>query len=313
MMALWKCLALWLLLWASGTHSKVHRCEDAVQLDITDMRNYCSEQYLSQTLKPGDYCLIKPERVHPTQVFVGKVEMECTKSYIQSLSSADLKALLVDNMAPTVIGPGPEFYITDHHHFAVALFQAFLDFERPSLHRVLYACIQADYSALNSTLFWRKMEQQRYVFLEDEHGEKITVNQLPDNLKLMADNPYRTFASWLRKGFAYVKCGTKKTAKLPQCKNESAPFFLECLWGDHLRARFPIDHYPSIPDVRPPLKDFIYRASLQLQTEAMMSLLEEAVAFAVSPASQGMPGFNLAQDKVPPHAVPLDRHGCPMD
>jgi len=236
--------------------------------------------------------------------------MECAKREIEKKNSSNLRAHLVDNFVPGVIGPNSEIYITDHHHFAVALFQAFLDFHRPAIHRVLYACIQADYSTMNFTSFWRQMQIQRFVFLEDERGNNITSAQLPESLKLMADNPYRTLASWLRKSNAYIKCGSKKTAKLAQCKGTPAPFFIECYWGDFLRKQFPLSNYPAWPDVIPPLEDFIYRASLQLQTEALVSVLGDAINFALTPQASFLPGFNIERDKMPPTPVVIDRFGC---
>jgi hypothetical protein len=285
---------------------------DIKELDTEDPLNYCSERYAMRQLKTGDYCLIRPERVRPTQVFVGKVEMECTKSVIESQSSDNLKALLMGEFIPTVIGPNAEFYITDHHHFAVALFQAFLDFKRPVLHRVLYACIQADYSSYNITSFWHQMMNQKFVFLEDELGNNITYADLPVTLKLMADNPFRTFASWLRASNAFIKCGTKKTSHLEQCKNVSAPFFIECYWADFIRKSYPLTNYPAWPDVIPPLEEFIYRASLQLQVDAMLTIYDDAINLALSNAAVNLPGYNVQRDKMPPTKITVDNHGCPI-
>jgi len=155
------------------------------------------------------------------------------------------------------------------------------------------------------------MQLQRFVFLEDEYGNNITWQQLPESLKLIADNPYRTLASWLRKSNAYIKCGSKKTAKLDQCKGTPAPFFIECYWGDFLRKQFPLTNYPAWPDVIPPLDDFIYRASLQLQVEALLSVFDDAVKIALTPQASVLPGFNIERDKMPPAVVPIDSHGCP--
>jgi len=206
-----------------------------------------------------------------------------------------------------------EFYITDHHHFAVALFQAFLNFERPVLHRVLYACIQADYSDLNKTSFWHKMINQKFVFLEDERGNNITTADIPVTLKLMADNPFRTLASWLRKSYAFIKCGSKKTKHLSQCDKIQTPFFIECVWADFIRRKYPLTDFPAWPDVIPPLDDFIYRASLQLQVDALLTVLDGAIELALSPSANFLPGYNVERDKVPPTKVIIDNHGCPTN
>jgi len=293
------------------TSSLLFNCNIKKELDPTELINYCSARYAARQLQPGDYCLIRPERVLPTQVFVGKVEMECTKALLESYNSSELRQSLIDNFVPVIIGPKAEFYIVDHHHFAVALFQAFLDFQRPVLHRVLYACIQADYSNLNKTSFWWKMINQKFVFLEDERGHNITTADLPATLKLMADNPYRTLSSWLRKSFAFVKCGTKKTKHLTLCQNYTTPFFIECIWADYIRKYFPLKDFPAWPDVIPPLDDFIYRASLQLQTDALLTILDDTITLALSPGASFLPGYNIERDILPPKKVKIDSHGCP--
>jgi hypothetical protein len=69
---------------------------DVRELDPNDNGNYYYTHYLNGRLKLGDYThylngrlklgdyyLIRPERIRPTQVFVGTVEMECTKSAIE--------------------------------------------------------------------------------------------------------------------------------------------------------------------------------------------------------------------------------------
>jgi len=296
------------LLFPLYTLSRIY-CDIQTPLDSTVSLNYCYDRYRSTGLKKGDYCLIRPERVRPTQVFVGKVEMECTKSLFESYTSDQLRVNLMENNVPTVIGPKAEFYITDHHHFAVALFQAFLDFQRPVIHRVLYACIQEDYSQYNKSSFWKIMKERQFVFLEDERGNSITTDDLPVTLKLMADNPFRTLASWLRKGFVYIKCGSKKTKHALQCKNSTAPFFLECIWADYIRKFIPLTYYPSWPDS--PLDDFIYRASLQLQVEALVGVMNSSMSLALSTDAINLPGFNFQRDILTPTMVKIDNHGCP--
>jgi hypothetical protein len=298
------------LLYPIHTLSLLVPCDNIKELDPTDILNYCSARYSSHQLKKGDYCLIRPERVRPTQVFVGKVEMECTKALLESYTSDQLRQSLMDEYVPAIIGPKGDIYITDHHHFAVALFQAFLDFQRPVIHRVLYACIQEDFSQLNKTTFWPEMIKRQFVFLEDERGNNITTNDLPVTLKLMADNPFRTLSNWLRKSKAWVKCGTKGTTNLMQCRNTTAPFFIECTWANYIRKYIPLTEYPSWPDLIPPLDDFIYRASLQLQVETLGSILQQAINLTLSSPALGLPGFNIERNILIPKMVKIDNHGC---
>jgi len=281
-------------------------------LDTEDPNNYCSTQYAeSKRLAAGTWCLIRPERVKPTQVYIGKVEMECTKAKIEGKSSSGLKNLLYDNEVPTVVGPNGTFYITDHHHFATALFQAFLDFKRPMIHRVLYACIQADYSTQTQPRFWQTMVQQNLVFLQNEYGMNVSVDSLPKNLKGMVDNPYRTLSTWLRSSHAFIKCGQKQTIPLPQCKNQvAAIFYLECFWAKFIHAKFPLNNYPEYPVIEPPLEDWVYSSNLQSQVEALQSIYVDAIKYAGSPAAHSMPGFNLSPDILPPTPLQISPTGC---
>lgn len=81
-----------------------------------------------------------------------------------------------------MVGPAGELYIVDHHHFASGLFNAFLDFKRPTLHDVLYVCVQDDFSNMTKTSFWNTMQKNNYVYLQDPLGKNITVDELPDSM-----------------------------------------------------------------------------------------------------------------------------------
>lgn len=91
----------------------------------------------------------------------------------------DLQDELINENVPIVVGPKGELFIVDHHHFASALFQSFLDFKRPSIHSVLYACIQDDFSNMTKAEFWKTMKEENYVYLKDQRGNNITEDQLP--------------------------------------------------------------------------------------------------------------------------------------
>lgn len=89
--------------------------------------------------------------------------MDCFKSELESLSSSgtpslpcftyaalDLVDSLMSNNLPVVVGPKGNLYLTDHHHFALALYESFLDFKRPMIHKVLYVCVQ-----VSCSLWWK--------------------------------------------------------------------------------------------------------------------------------------------------------------
>ena len=282
-------------------------------LRVLDHEN--PDDYCHRHLPPGSLCLLRPEWVHPTQSFIGHVEASCTRSLIERQSSADLKQYLMNNVVPLIIGPTtlptttfptstffqstPGYYIVDHHHLAYALYMAHLDFKRPQVHRLLYACVQFNYVNLSASHFWQQMNNQHLVFLENERGQSISIKDLPQNVKMLTDNPYRTFASWLRQSHGYLKT------------DDSSVYFLECQWADYLRVRYPLETYLMLPEQQM-IHDFIYRAAPQLQIQALQSILQSAVAYAVSNRSVHMPGYNDQQTKYVPKPIKLDSYGCPL-
>jgi len=105
----------------------------------------------------------------------------------------------------------------------------------------------------------------------------------------------------------------KKTKHLEQCKENPTPFFIECYWANYMRRKFPIEDYPSFPVVNPPLKNFIYRAALQLQVEALVSVLHKAVKAATDSEASWMPGYNLSQKILTPFTIDVDNAGCTVE
>ncbi|KNC69773.1 hypothetical protein SARC_17709, partial [Sphaeroforma arctica JP610] len=65
----------------------------------------------------------------------------CMVDEIEKMDGASLHQYLLANQVPVIIGPkqpGEEqFYITDKHHLAYALLEAYLDFDSPHHHRIM--------------------------------------------------------------------------------------------------------------------------------------------------------------------------------
>jgi hypothetical protein len=152
----------------------------------------------------GTACMCPLSSLHPTQVAVGMVEVEKRVEKIQGMGQGKLGKYEQCRPVPLVIGPGDppgaaRFYLTDHHHLARALLDAGEKSAR---------CIIADsQQTLPKAEFWEWMTKNKKVWLFDEQGEQITFEQLPDGLKELRDDPYRSLA-WAveKRGGFYKPC-----------------------------------------------------------------------------------------------------------
>ena len=123
---------------------------------------------------------------------------------------------------PVVIGPAYRLYITDHHHLARAALEA----------RVKEACfsVEADFSSMRPEKFWLEMNKRSWVHPLDENGVRHSYSFLPENLKKLVDDVYRSLA-----GFVRDAGGFRKT--------DAA--FVEFVWADFFRRNIAIEEVTS--------------------------------------------------------------------
>jgi hypothetical protein len=130
-------------------------------------------------------------------------------------------------MKTAVIGPGGVPYLTDGHHTMTA-FQESPD--GGSRMRIRVRVVD-NLSELPVKEFWRKMRDDKRVWLRDENNEPITVGELPKRVGLtqFRDDRYR--------GLVYF------TRDIGYEVPEDAPEFLEFSWGSWLRQSIDLrDH-----------------------------------------------------------------------
>jgi len=174
----------------------------------------------------GDICLCKLSDLHPTQASVGMAEVrikaEKLNDKMQGRSEKDfLKYLLKhDKEEPVIIGPGGIFYITDHHHLARALYDVGAS--------ETYCTIIDNLSGTTVDDFWKRLEANNQVYLEDENGNPLTPNDLPSSVKDLTDDPFRSLAGVVRESCGFVKGD----------KSSSGEDYLEFQWADYLRAHW---------------------------------------------------------------------------
>lgn len=97
----------------------------------------------------------------------------------------------------TIVGPGHALFIVDHHHWARAWTELDID-EAP-------VEIVADLHAMDSWSFWRRMRKLGHVHLYDHNGRWQSLAALPEHVREMHDDPYRSLAAFARNAGAYRK------------------------------------------------------------------------------------------------------------
>jgi len=112
-----------------------------------------------------------------------------------------------------------EFFITDHHHLARACWELGLS-EIPVEDK-------ANFCHLNRDEFWKVMEQSRWCHLYDQFGKgPHEPRLLPEDVRGLADDPYRSLAWELRREGGYEKSNQP---------------FAEFGWAQYLRPKIKIE------------------------------------------------------------------------
>ncbi|MGZ3796285.1 MAG: ParB-like protein [Bacteriovorax sp.] len=125
--------------------------------------------------------------LRPTQYVLGMKEVEAKNTHLAAMSEKDLKKFCDSHVIPVVIGPGSEYFMIDHHHFARTCWE--LDIQMYSL-KVL-----KDLRRATKKEFWNFMVKQDWTYLYDQFGMgPHSPDSLPSDIRGMADDPYRSLA-----------------------------------------------------------------------------------------------------------------------
>jgi hypothetical protein len=133
--------------------------------------------------KIGDICLGKLSELHPTQASVGMEEVrdkaKKLKDEMQRRSGPEFFSYLRrhNKVELIVIGPGGNFYITDRHHLARALYDIG--------ETTTYCDIVHNLSVATPDVFWKYMEDSNEVYLKDRNGNVITPSDLPTSVRVV--------------------------------------------------------------------------------------------------------------------------------
>ena len=191
----------------------------------------------------GTLCKLKLDKIRPTQYSVGAHAAACKAKKIKKwegqsgIKNLRYRLLMSKRQVPAVIGPGQDkeegtgYYITDHHHLSYAMYLANKDgFTKDD---ELYICVLEDRSNDAEDSFWDFMTRNHLVWLDDAKGQAIKVDDLPRELKGLANYPYRTWSRWVRDSCGYLKAGKDC---VPAAYPVTGAYFMEFRWADYLHA-----------------------------------------------------------------------------
>ncbi len=156
--------------------------------------------------------------LRPTQMSVGMREVADKAEHLRGMKPEKADAWLKERPVPVVLGPRGRMYLIDHHHLVRAAWEA-------GIARV-HVEVKADLSGLSEDKFWERMAREKWVYPYDQFGKGPHDPQdLPENVRGMADDPYRSVAGAVRDRGGYEK---------------SEEPFAEFLWAQFFRERLTV-------------------------------------------------------------------------
>ena len=201
----------------------------------------------------GETCRSHISDLRATQFAVGKVAVRCKRNTkIEMKSSVALRKYIdkENHHVPAVIAPDGGLYITDHHHFSTAIWQA----DIPDSEKVVTVAVVENWSDTDWDGFWDRMiksESPEYYWPYDAKGlHPMSPDYLPKNMGVMHNDPFRTLSRWVRDSHGYIKCipGDKGNSEL--CQHEpysdqlkTPIYYLEFKWANFFRDNIDLTAY----------------------------------------------------------------------
>ena len=158
------------------------------------------------------------DKLHPTQLTVGMIEVHDKKKHLVSLKAEEQRGFMQAHPMPAVIGPQGKLYITDHHHLGRAALEAGVT--------AGFFLVEADLSSCGLDDFWKEMDKNLWVHPLDENGVRHYYSAIPMHLEKLVDDAYRSLAGYVRNAGGYDKTPTA---------------FAEFVWADFFRRSIPIE------------------------------------------------------------------------
>jgi len=155
--------------------------------------------------------------IRPTQMTVGFREVQLKRQGWKARREDKRPEFIEGHMIPIVVGPKDRFYAIDHHHLIRAL-------SEEGVEGVLTTTV-AHLNNLTKSAFWNFMEHRGWCRPFDEKGQRCPYEDMPKEIGLLTDDPYRSLAGELRRAGGFSK--------------DTTPFS-EFLWADFFRPRLSV-------------------------------------------------------------------------
>jgi hypothetical protein len=154
--------------------------------------------------------------LRPTQAAVGMRAVATKRQKVEKRARqrGRIDDYLGQRPIPSVLGPGGDLFMIDHHHLGLALWQAEVE--------SAFVIVVEDLSVLPVAAFWRRMEADGRVYPFDGDGQRISPARLPRRLGGLRADAYRDLAWSVREAGGFHKT--------------RAPY-AEFVWADFLRPR----------------------------------------------------------------------------
>ena len=152
--------------------------------------------------------------LRPTQITIGMREVNAKRKAWRAKGGDRGGEFLGRHMVPVILGPKSRPYIIDHHHLALALHDEGVE--------TLLVTVLADLSRLKPDAFWIVLDNHNWMHPFDDKGRRRRYEEIPQSVKDLIDDPFRSLASELRLVGGFAK--------------DTTPYS-EFLWADFLRRR----------------------------------------------------------------------------
>lgn len=157
--------------------------------------------------------------LRPTQFTYGAAEVATRLEKIEDMGKGELRRYLKRKIGAVVIGPGEEFWLVDGHHLAKVI-------DKAGYEEILVKVLH-DWSKLSKREFYDRMAKHKLMWLYDERDRgPLSPEALPKTMRGMKNDPYRSFAYFVRKSGGY------KATETP---------YAEFIWARYFREHLPLE------------------------------------------------------------------------
>ncbi|KAA0179335.1 hypothetical protein FX016_19920 [Cupriavidus gilardii] len=156
-----------------------------------------AEALTGEVWRKGARVTLPVRQLRPTQMTVGLYHVQSKMDVTLRHQGRKQIELMERHRIHVVIGPGPAFYVIDHHHWARAWYELGIE--------SVPVVIKHNWSALPPDRFWLEMEARHLVHPYDQYGERQGLAALPHSLAEMRDDPYRSLEAFAQLAGGYDK------------------------------------------------------------------------------------------------------------